>query len=53
MAERLPALSNVYLTLSLPWLMVIALVDEIMLRVDMVHPTEAFITLFLEELEQF
>jgi hypothetical protein len=44
MAERLPPLSNVYLKLSLPWLMVSALVDEIMLSVDMVHPTDARLT---------
>jgi hypothetical protein len=40
-AERLPVFSQVYLTLSLPWLMVGALADGIMLRVAMVDPTEA------------
>jgi hypothetical protein len=40
-AERLPVFTQVYLTLSLPWLMVGALDDGIMLRVAMVDPTEA------------
>ncbi len=40
-AERLPVFTQVYLTLSLPWLMVGALADGIMLRVAMVDRTEA------------
>ncbi len=40
-AERLPVFSQVYVTLSLPWLMVGALADRITLRVATVVLTES------------